>query len=92
LADFKPMDGKIMLSEWLEYGEQEVPKLFQEGESKGVIQRKSITETAKDAYHGSGQTPIRDQQPVLFNFGKKQNESVLAVLTSGGNASVAKSK
>jgi hypothetical protein len=40
LADFQPPDGKIRMSEWLTYGEQEVPKLFREGDAKGVIQRK----------------------------------------------------
>ncbi len=67
-ADFQPKDGKILISEWLAYGEQEVPKLFKEGDSKGVIQRKGGLQNAKDGYHGRRQTPTRYQQPVLFDF------------------------
>jgi WD40 repeat protein len=78
LADFQPKDGKILMSEWLAYGEQEVPKLFQEGDSKGVIHRKGSPDTAKDGYHGSTRTPPRYQQPVLFDFNRSQNQVVLA--------------
>ncbi len=77
LADFQPKDGKILMSEWLAYGEQEVPKLFQEGDAKGAIQRKGGPDTTKDGYHGSNQTPVQYQQPVLFDFSKNQNEVVL---------------
>lgn len=79
LADFQPKDGKILMGEWLAYGEQEVPKLFQEGEAKGSIQRKGGPGTARDAYHGSKQTPPGYQQPVLFDFSKNQNQVVLSL-------------
>jgi hypothetical protein len=65
------------MSEWLAWGEQEVPKLFYEGDSKGAIQRKGGPETAKDGYHGTKQSPLRYQQPVLFDFSKNQREYVL---------------
>ncbi len=77
LADFQPKDGKILMAEWLAYGEQEVPKLFREGDAKGVIHRKGAPDTAKDAYHGREQTPSRYQQPVLFDFSEKPDEVVL---------------
>jgi WD40 repeat protein len=77
LADFQPKDGKILISEWLAYGEQEVPKLFREGDSKGLIQHKGGPDTAKDAYHGRKQTLPRYQQPVLFDFSKNQIQLVL---------------
>jgi hypothetical protein len=77
LADFQPKDGKILISEWLAYGEQEVPKLFREGDSKGMIQRKGGPGTTKDAYHGANQTPERYQEPVLFDFSKNQSLIVL---------------
>jgi len=77
LADFQPKDGKILMSEWLAYGEQEVPKLFQEGDAKGAIQKKGGPETAKDGYHGAKQTPLQLQQPVLFDFSKNRSEVVL---------------
>ena len=73
LASSHPPDGKILISEWLAYGEKEVPKLFREGDSKGVIQRKGGPGTAKDAYQGHKQTPSRYQQPVLFDFNRDQN-------------------
>jgi hypothetical protein len=77
LADFQPKDGKILMSEWLAWGEQEVPKLFREGDSKGIIQRKGDGDSRKDGYYGSKKTPIEYQQPVLFNFSKNQNDIAL---------------
>ena len=77
LADFQPKDGKILMSEWLAYGEQEVPKLFTEGDAKGVIQRKGSPETEKDGYHGTKQTPLEYQQPVLFDFSKDPSDVAL---------------
>jgi hypothetical protein len=70
LADFQPKDGRILMSEWLAYAEQEVPKLFSEGDSKGVIQLKGGPDTAKEIYHGGKKTPPQYQQPVLFDFNK----------------------
>jgi WD40 repeat protein len=78
LADFQPKDGKILMSEWLAYGEQEVPKLFAEGEAKGTIQIKGAPEGTRDGYHGSKQTPLQYQQPALFDFSKNQNDIILA--------------
>jgi uncharacterized caspase-like protein len=78
LADFQPRDGTILMSEWLAYGEQEVPKLFHEGESKGMIQRKGAPKGTSDGYHGAKQTPQEFQQPVLFDFSKNQDDVVLS--------------
>jgi uncharacterized caspase-like protein len=77
LADFQPKDGKILMAEWLAYGEQEVPKLFQEGDIKGVIQIKGGPDTAKEIYHGDHKTPPRYQQPVLFDFNKSQQQTAI---------------
>lgn len=79
LADFQPKDGKILVGEWLAYGEQEVPKLFQEGDAKGFVQTKGGGDTAKEIYHGGKQTPQRYQQPVYFNFGKAKSDIVLSI-------------
>ncbi len=65
------------MSEWLAYGEQEVPRLFREGDSKGGIQRKGGPDNAKDAYHGSQQTQHSSQQPVLFDFNRNQDDFFL---------------
>jgi hypothetical protein len=78
LADFQPKDGKILMGEWLAYGEQEVPKLFQEGEAKGVIQVKGGPDTVKEIYHGGKQTPPSYQQPVLFDFAKARRQTILS--------------
>jgi hypothetical protein len=78
LADFQPKDGQVLMSEWLAYGQYEVPKLFMEGESKGVIQRKGAPHGTRDSYHGANQTPMKYQQPVLFDFSKNQNDVVLS--------------
>jgi WD40 repeat protein len=77
LADFQPKDGKILMGEWLAYGEQEVPKLFQEGDVKGVIQEKGGPDTAKEIYHGGKQTLPSYQQPVLFDFNKGSQQTTI---------------
>ena len=78
LADFQPHDGKIMMSEWLAYGEQEVPKLFREGDNKGMIRRKVGRDNARDAYYGRKQTLLHYQEPVLFDFSKQSQDIVVS--------------
>ncbi len=78
LADFQPKDGKIILKEWLAYGEKRVPELFQEGDSRGSIQVRGKPQGTRDGYWGRTSTPTRYQQPVLFDFAKKGPEISLA--------------
>ena len=78
-ADFRPVDGKILLSEWLDYAAQEVPTLFREGDARGTIHRKGQPQENRDAYHGANQTPEAYQQPVLFDFTKGRREIVISV-------------
>lgn len=63
LADYKPMpDGKIMLSEWLEFAAAYVPKLYAQilsGEKKGVV-------TSKSAGFAGSKNYV--QTPVLFDL------------------------
>jgi hypothetical protein len=67
LADFKPKpDGRIFVSEWLDFGVMQVPKLFEKiekGEIKGVVSDKSA---------GGGFGRAKDskflQTPVLFDL------------------------
>jgi hypothetical protein len=74
LADFQPKDGKIMVSEWLAYAVQEVPKLFSEGDRKGMIRAKRNPANARDVYHGSTKTLPQYQQPVLFDFARSRSD------------------
>ena len=80
-------DGQITIGEWLRYAEQEVPRLFQEGASKGVVESKGASGATAHRYLGkrqgdvgadSGDTPARYQQPILFDFYKTQRETVIA--------------
>jgi hypothetical protein len=47
LADFRPWDGKIGLSEWLTYGAQEVPKLIAAHSAKRKYQQPVLFDFAK---------------------------------------------
>jgi hypothetical protein len=50
-ADWQPKpDGKITMGEWLAYAEQEVPKLFESGKTKGGVQRKGAPDGTRDGY------------------------------------------
>lgn len=78
-ADWQPKDGKIMITEWLAYAEKRVPQLFAQGDKKG-IKAKGVKNRTRDAYHGANRTPPRYQQPVLFDFTKQQQQSIVAIL------------
>jgi WD40 repeat protein/uncharacterized caspase-like protein len=73
-ADFKPVDKRIMVSEWLLYGEQGVPRLLEE------VSRKSKGRDApaelKDLVQKTS-ADIRTQRPSLFDFSRKRDEVLL---------------
>jgi hypothetical protein len=76
-------DGRITIDEWLSYAEHAVPDLFQEGYNKGGA-RRAGNGNARDGYLGKkDDTPVRYQQPTLFDFKKTQNETVLAIIEKG---------
>ena len=77
-ADFQPRDGAIALGEWLAYAEQEVPRLFSEGDARGSV---ANGRGRRDAFRGRRRTPPVYQQPVVFDFAK----SGLAVTLSPVN-------
>jgi uncharacterized caspase-like protein len=60
-ADFKPEDKVITLAEWLAYGEDRVPKLYE-----SILSGK-ITDP----------DTLRIQQPSLFDFSRKRRDMVL---------------
>jgi uncharacterized caspase-like protein len=76
-ADWQPENKRITISEWLSYAEQEVPKLFAEGEAKGGVQRRGAPSGTRDVYHGEKKTPARYQQPTLFDFAKGKADTIV---------------
>ena len=73
-ADFKPNDRKITISEWLEYGEQGVPKLLEDAARKAkqtdapVELKDLVQKTLPD---------IKTQRPSLFDFSRKRRDTVI---------------
>jgi WD40 domain-containing protein len=76
-ADFKPVDRRITVSEWLEYGEQGVPKLLEVVGTKAkqadapVELKDLVQKTSSD---------IKTQRPSLFDFSRKRRNSILQVI------------
>jgi hypothetical protein len=69
-ADFKPKDGRIMISEWLSYATQRVPDLYRdwrEGKLRG--RRGAEALAAPDDRPGRGPS----QQPALFDFARNRD-------------------
>lgn len=67
-ADYKPKDKSILLTEWLAFGVERVPRLYeemQEGRTRGTFDPRELAE---------GKT----QQPALFDFARRRREVVLA--------------
>jgi uncharacterized caspase-like protein len=68
LADYKPRDKSILLTEWLGYGVERVPRLYEEmkgGRIRGTFDPRELE---------GGKT----QQPSLFDFARRRREVVLA--------------
>ena len=72
-------DGKILMSNWLSYGEQEVPNLYKAGKVKGPTGEQPVAPNGRDIiYLGSDQAPPGYQQPVLFDFAKSTADVILS--------------
>jgi len=70
-------DGKVYMTGWLNYGEQEVPDLYKTGKAKGTDGKQPLAPNGRDIiYLGPDQAPPTYQQPVLFDF-NKQNVNTL---------------
>jgi hypothetical protein len=69
-ADFQPADGRIELNEWLAYAVAAVPRLFAEGDSRGTVSVRGEPGEERAGFLGQRRTPMRYQQPVLFDFAK----------------------
>jgi len=91
-ADFKPQDKKITLVEWLEYGEDRVPRLNEEiidgqispnstagDKPRLILSARGLQDTAP----APGATPsgaaknTKLQQPALFDFARQGGDTVL---------------
>jgi len=82
-ADFKPKDRTILLTEWLQYAEQRVPSLYSEirsgqlhdfgdaGHTKGVRILRPSGASSLDRNAPSL------QRPALFDFARRQRETIL---------------
>jgi WD40 repeat protein/uncharacterized caspase-like protein len=73
-ADFKPVDRRITVAEWLQYGEGGVPKLLEDAGKKAkqadapVELKDLVQKTLSD---------IKTQRPSLFDFSRKKRDVVL---------------
>jgi len=71
-ADYKPIDRQIMLSEWLSYGVDRVPAIYNEvrsGKRRLMVQGEENGSSAN----------VKVQRPGLFDFAHKQRDLVIAV-------------
>jgi len=67
LADYKPKDKSIMLTEWLSYCVERVPHLYEEmrdGRIRGTFDPRELENN-------------KTQQPSLFDFARKQRREVI---------------
>jgi WD40 domain-containing protein len=72
-------DGKVLMSGWLTYGEQEVPNLYKAGKVRGPKGEQPVAPNGRDIiYLGSDQTPPAYQQPVLFDFNKQNTDTLIS--------------
>jgi WD40 repeat protein len=72
LADFRPRDQSIELTEWLKYGEARVPKLYEElatGKLKG-----SSRDASEITMAGQKEEKLSLQMPSLFDFRKGKSK------------------
>jgi hypothetical protein len=82
-ADYKPKDESLTLQEWLNYGADRVPGLYEDiraGRVKalgGAASRDPIIRIDGDANASFLKTGSLLQQPLLFDFSKKQNHTLL---------------
>jgi hypothetical protein len=80
-ADFLPRNGQITLGEWLRYGAERVPKLYDD------IRTGKLDSTARGV-RLNGTTPGGPawlQQPALFDFARRTQHVVIGRPHQGGN-------
>ena len=77
-ADFRPIDNRVMASEWLRYAVKRVPGLYDEAR-RGEI---NTLENGRPVSQDRGlvlfkEAVIKRQQPAVFDFSRGADESVL---------------
>lgn len=72
-ADFKPQDNSIVMSEWLNFGVQRVPRLYEEASSGQVKVVRETVDTAENQTKREEKT----QQPSLFDFSRRNRDVTL---------------
>lgn len=70
LADFKPKDAKILLSEWLAYGAERVPSLYEEVRARRTSGAQRLLEHERPGARRASPT----QHPALFDFSRKRRD------------------
>jgi hypothetical protein len=79
VEDKAAKDGKVYMSGWLTYGEQEVPNLYKTGKAKGTNGKQPMASNGRDIiYLGPDQAPPAYQQPVLFDFNKQNTDTMIS--------------
>lgn len=83
-ADFKPQDKLITMLEWLEYAVDRVPVIYQEemDKTRDLVDESDAKPNGTSAPQGTSTTQtqkrkIKVQQPALFDFAKRKDETVL---------------
>jgi len=83
-ADYKPPDNQITLTEWLGYGVERVPHLYEEVKA-GAMQVSDTGTNLNDAARIIRDTVdpresenVKTQQPSLFDFARRRREVVVA--------------
>ena len=71
-ADYKPRDKAILLTEWLGYGVERVPQLYEKLYAEMKDGRRRGTFDPRELADG------KTQQPALFDFARRRREVVLA--------------
>jgi WD40 repeat protein/uncharacterized caspase-like protein len=76
-ADYKPKDGRITLSEWLSYGAERVPKLFDEVKGGQSIGAKGSRVRMVKIGAKTPPEKLNSQKPSLFDFNRKKLDILL---------------
>jgi len=83
-ADHTPADDRIMIGEWLSYGEQRVPKLYAEiragklkDGNRGALEKGRPIQMKPVSGKPQNKAQTGLQQPSLFDFTKKASDSLL---------------
>ena len=75
-ADFKPKDYSITLSEWLQYGINRVPMIYEELKNGTILENKDAQFGRFKGIHRLVEK-YRLQEPSLFDFTQKKRNIII---------------